>query len=88
MNTKEKKLEQYYFDIPYCNENEIFVLHHSEQQEQTEVHIINWNGKPVAKLYLDKKIRGLDVDVSQNYLFGIEELTECLYKFDLKKWIR
>lgn len=87
VNTEEE-LKEYYFDIPYCNENEIFALYHSEQQEQTEVHIINWNGEPIAKLYLDKKIRGFDVDVSQNYLYGIEESTDHLYKFNLEQWIR
>lgn len=84
-NTEEEKLKQYYFDIPYCNENAIFVLYHSERQEQTEVHIINWSGESIAKLYLDKKIRGMDVDTSQNYLYGVEESTEYVYRFDLKK---
>ena len=84
-NTDREELKQYYFDIPYCNENAIFVLHYSEQQGQTEVHIINWTGEPIAKLYLDRKIRGMDVDEFQNCLYGIEESTEHLYKFDLRK---
>lgn len=83
INTEEDELKHFYFDIPYCNENEIFVLYHSEEKEKTEVHIINWEGEAIAKLLLDKKIRGIDVDRSQKYLYGIEESTEYLYKFDL-----
>ena len=83
-NTEWRNLERYYFGIPVVNENMIFVMHHSEQPNQTEVRIISWEGEPIAKLHLNRNIRGMDVDATLSYLYGVESISESLYRFDIR----
>ena len=83
-NTHRDDLREYYLGIPVVNEHEIFVMHHSEQPNQTEVRIITWEGEPIAILHLNRRLRGFDVDASLNFLYGIEPESEALYRFDLR----
>ena len=82
---EDADLKEYYFSIPFCDENAIFILYRSQKSEQVEVHIIKWNGDPITKLLLNKNIRDITVDNSLNVLYGIEAETEYLYKFNLKE---
>jgi hypothetical protein len=49
-----------------------------------EIHVWDWNGKPIAKILLDKKIFSFDIDNKDQYLIGasLNSLDE-LYKYNL-----
>jgi hypothetical protein len=86
MNSERDSLPKYYF-YSFCNEQMIFVLYHShDPNNPVQIHVIDWEGNPVAKLHLDKNIRAIHVDFNQKVLYGIEDERERLYKFDLSPW--
>jgi hypothetical protein len=49
-----------------------------------EIHVWNWEGKPIKRILLDKIIRTFDVDLHDNYLIcsSLESLN-ALYKYNL-----
>ena len=51
-----------------------------------EIHVWNWDGEPVKKILLDKKIFTFDVDLNDTYLIASSLLSlDALYKYDLRK---
>jgi hypothetical protein len=84
VNTEKDDLQEYYFSYPVCNEQKIFVLYHSvDSKNSVQIRIIDWEGNPVAKLHLDKNIRDIHIDFNQKIIYGIEDESERIYKFDL-----
>ncbi|MDR2086599.1 MAG: TolB-like 6-bladed beta-propeller domain-containing protein [Dysgonamonadaceae bacterium] len=85
MNTGKEDFQEYYFSYPVCNEQMIFVLYHSQDANKpVQIHVIDWDGNPVAKLHLDKNIRDIHIDFNEKIIYGIEDESERVYKFNIK----
>ncbi|MCC8145817.1 MAG: TolB-like 6-bladed beta-propeller domain-containing protein, partial [Bacteroidales bacterium] len=56
-----------------------------DEKEKVEVHIIDWNGNPVSKLVLDRYVRYITVDTENKVLYGINDVSENLYKYDISQ---
>jgi hypothetical protein len=53
-----------------------------ETPRETEIHIFDWEGNPVAKIYLEDYIGSFAVDIRNKVLYGIDNL-EQIYKYDI-----
>ena len=83
--TLDEELNRYYFSGPICTNDKIYVLYNTEKNDQVEVHIIDWKGNPLGILSLDKYLRYINVDEDNKILYGIDDDSEKLYKYDISE---
>ena len=77
-------IQRYYFSMPICNDSLIMVLYNTDKPDNVQIHVIDWDGNPIARLHLDKKITYFNIDFKQKIIYGLHEETEQLYMFSIK----
>lgn len=50
-----------------------------------EIHVFDWNGNFIQKLILDHNIDKIRLDVQNNILYGKDDTTDTLYRFNIKE---
>jgi len=80
-----------YYDI-YCTNRHIYALFLNVTSkelvdsgfETSEIHVFNYNGKPIAQLFLGKAINKIAVDENKGVIFGFNKFqNSTIYKFNL-----
>jgi hypothetical protein len=87
LKNTEEELPDFYLSIPVCTNSLIFAMYRNNQTENLEIHIIDWNGKPVCKLLLDRELNRISFDEEHGVIYGVEMETEKTYKYDVKQYL-
>ncbi|MDR1056246.1 MAG: hypothetical protein LBL90_10625 [Prevotellaceae bacterium] len=85
-NTHNDEMKTSYFSYPYCSDKLVFALYENndiKNSNNIELHIIDWEGNPVYKLFLDQKIEAFSVDFDNGFMYGISKVEEKLYRYDI-----
>jgi hypothetical protein len=80
-------LKMFYMSFPICTNDLIFVLYNNHQSRKFEIHVIDWNGKPVCKLVLDRILDSIEFDEEQGVIYGLEMETTQTYKYNIKQYL-
>ncbi|MCC8145130.1 MAG: TolB-like 6-bladed beta-propeller domain-containing protein [Bacteroidales bacterium] len=48
------------------------------------LHILDWDGNPVCEIQLDKNVFQIALDQQKGLLYGIDEDTDLVYRFDIQ----
>ncbi len=80
--------KEYYVDIRE-GQSKIFALYANQTRKDwatgdkpAEIHVIDWDGKPICKLTTKEKLLHFDIDKENNQLYGLTEKQEVI-KYDL-----
>jgi hypothetical protein len=87
VNTLPDERKKYYYGLPVCSNEYIFVLyynHKSEDDHKHEIHVIDWEGNPKFKLILDYGIIAISVDFENSVLYGIRGGDDNVFRYDIK----
>jgi len=84
----------YYYDGLEVDDKYIFVLNFSApladqgtehyHTETTELHVLSWDGKFIAKVLLDHPSGTIAFDSVNKYLYTKDKVEENIYRYDLK----
>jgi hypothetical protein len=55
----------------------------TKDSNNIELHIIDWEGNPIYKLFLDQRIEVFSVDFDSGFMYGISKVEEKLYRYDI-----
>jgi hypothetical protein len=89
-NTHSEEMKTFYFSYPYCSEKFIFALYENNDTKNSnniELHIIDWEGNPIYKLFLDQRIEVFTIDLDNGFMYGVSKFDEKLYRYDIKNII-
>jgi len=82
--------KEYYVDIRE-GQSKIFALYVNQTRKDwatgdkpAEIHVIDWNGKPICKLTTKEKLLHFDIDKENNQFYGLTEKQEVI-KYDLNQ---
>lgn len=82
--------KEYYVDLREAN-GRLFGLYANQSRKEwatgdkpAEIHVINWDGKPICKLATREKLLHFDIDPATNVLYGLTEKQEMI-KYDLNE---
>jgi hypothetical protein len=78
-------MKEFYFSYPYCSNNFIFALYRNNKNNNVELHIIDWNGNPFCKLVLDRDIRVFSIDFGNGFMYGVSDMDEKIYRYDISR---
>jgi hypothetical protein len=84
-NTHSDEMKTFYFSYPYCSEELIFALYENKDTKNLnniELHVIDWEGNPIYKLFLDQRIDIFSMD--SGFMYGISKIEEKLYRYDIR----
>lgn len=76
----------YYSDVTTTNEI-VVALYANTNDNLSELHIFDWNGKPLYCVKTDIAIIDLTIDTNKNIVYGLTA-EEQLYSFDLSNLVR
>ncbi|MDR1170266.1 MAG: TolB-like 6-bladed beta-propeller domain-containing protein, partial [Prevotellaceae bacterium] len=65
-----------------CSDNLICASYY--RSNIMEIHIMDWNGNPVCKLILDRKIKDFTVDFDNGFMYTVSLGEERIYRYDIR----
>jgi hypothetical protein len=77
-------MKSFYFAQPYCSDKLISALYRNNEKNTVELHIIDWDGNPVCKLILDRKLKSATVDFDAGFMYGVSEMEDRVYRYDIR----
>lgn len=86
-NVRSDEMKTFYFSYPYCSDKFVFALYENEDvspPHNIELHIIDWDGNPLQKFSLDQRIGFFSIDFDSGYMYGVSEIEEKLYRYNIK----
>ena len=86
-NIRGDEMQTFYFSYPYCSDKLVFALYENKDvspPNNIELHIIDWEGNPVYNLSLDQRIGFFSIDFDSGFMYGVSEVEEKLYRYDIK----
>ncbi|MDR2027312.1 MAG: hypothetical protein LBQ01_07130, partial [Prevotellaceae bacterium] len=79
-----ENMKSFYFAQPYCSDKLISALYRNNEKNTVELHIIDWDGNPVCKLILDRKLKSATVDFDAGFMYGVSEMEDRVYRYDIR----
>jgi hypothetical protein len=75
-----------FYSFSCCSDNLICAAYYSSDVlggNVMEIHIMDWNGNPVCKLILDRKIKDFTVDFDSGFMYAVSLEEERIYRYDI-----
>jgi hypothetical protein len=66
-----------------CSDNLICAAYQNYAKHANEIHIIDWNGNPVCKLILDRRIKDFTMDFDNGFMYAVSEMEEQIYRYNI-----
>jgi len=80
-----------YYQYVKTTQNYIFALFHNQllveldqKPQKVEMHVFDWNGKPIYKLHFDEHIVGFCIDTTRKVMYAFDS-EENVYQYDLSE---
>lgn len=82
----------WHFKNLQADENKIYALYHGDYEPRTGkakshdksiVYVLDWSGKLLEKLILDREVYCIALDRAKSYLYGVNPSIETLYRYQL-----
>ena len=81
---------EYYVDLAVTGKK-LFALYANQtrkdwalEKKPAEIHVIDWQGKPLYKVSLDEKLQKIEIDEQKKIMYGMTE-EEKIYIYDIKE---
>jgi hypothetical protein len=74
-----------FYSFSCCSDNLICAMYYGGSYDSNvmEIRIMDWNGNPVCKLVLDRKIMNFTVDFDSGFMYAVSWEEERIYRYDI-----
>jgi len=90
MNGEEPEEGFFYYMGIFAGKNQFYALYRNQKESdyykisnQTEIHVFDYNGKPLQKLIIPDYLISFTVDEKNEILYGVDHLNEKILKYKI-----